>query len=562
MEKYLTKFDACLCAFLALAFSSSFNYIHNGDCAIDGVYLLSAFAFFVFLIGINAAIRREIVLFYKHNTNESSFGKSFCNCFFESKKSLFKTALLIFICWLPVLLVLYPGTFINDTWGQLQQFMAFIDGGSLHRNVLSDHHPFFDTLLIGSIIVPFSKFTGAWHVAIFLYVLLQAFITSLVFSYSVKYVYEKLNIGRVVSIGILAFYCIVPVYATSVQTVSKDALFSWIYVLFFVFFMEIVRTDGNALNGKLFFIKFLLVIVFCIMTKKVGFYVVIGSILTLLISYFHNKKRIIISLVVAICMIGFILPVMRHTLGVHAGGMQEMFSIPFQQTARYVKYYPNDITLDEKNAIDKVLGFDNLVQRYDPISADPVKGYSQKGSKKDYLIYLKTWMAQGIRHPGVYIDSYNAMVSGWFSFHEYNPLMNMNWHNQLDPNKIPEWVPKRNNFSDWTATTYEKTYDTIYRNPFITIFLCYGFYAALIPSFMLATTLRASKQKDIKYWLVAVPMILSIVLGCWLAPVSIHFEGRRYLYPITYTVPLIISWCFYFYKNEVDKHGKCYNEVK
>ena len=493
----------------------------------------------------------KLLLYYKNEITNCSSIKSVCDFLFESKYNLLKTGLLIFVCWLPVLIALYPGTFINDTWGQLEQFMSFIDGGQLHRHVLSDHHPFFDTLFMGSFIIPLVKLTGAWHAVIFAYVLIQSFITSLAFAYSVIYIYKKLNLGRLITLVILFFYCIMPMYAASAQTVSKDALFSWIYVLFFVFFMEIVRTNGNVLADRSFLVKFIAAIVFCILTKKVGFYVVSVSIFILLISRLNNKKKLAICLIVTLCMMGLVMPGIRHILGVHSGGLQEMFSIPFQQTARYVKYHPDDITTNERVVIDKVLGFNDLAQRYNPISADPVKGYSQKGSQKDYLNYLRVWAIQGSRHPGTYIDGFNAMTSGWFSFYEYNPLMNMSWHNQLDPNKIPEWVPVRNDFSEWTASSYQKAYDMTYRNPFFTIFLSYGFYASIIPAFMIATVLRKRRKTSVKYWLVTIPMVVSIILGCWLAPVSIDFEGRRYLYPIIYTIPLIIAWSLFFYKNEI-----------
>ncbi len=545
------KIDIFLCAFLALAFTSSSRYIKTGDCEIDGVYVLSSLVFFISLLGINFLIRKGIVCYFESNMGAHPKLARFSELFFESKNSLLKTAFLIFLCWLPILFILYPGTFINDTWGELQQFMAFTDGGRLHRHVLSDHHPFFDTLVMGSVIIPVAKLTGAWHVAIFLYVLLQAFLTSLAFSYSVIYIYRKLDIGRIVTGALLGFYCIMPMYAASAQTVSKDALFSWIYVFFFVFFIEIVRTDGQVLHEKSFFLKFLLLIILCILTKKVGFYVVGGSLFILLVSHLNNKKKIAIGFGVALFMMAAILPLTRSALGIRSGGLQEMLSIPFQQTARYVKNHPKDISPAEKEIIGKVLVFNDLPKRYNPIFSDPVKGYSQRGSKRDYLAYLRVWVAQGIRHPGTYVDAFNAMASGWFSFHEYKPLMNMGWHSQLDPKKIPEWVPERNPFSKWTATTYEKSYDMIYGNPFFMLLLSYGLYASLIPAFMLGTVFRRHRDTGIQYWLIGVPVALTIVLGCWLAPASIYSEGLRYLYPTLYTAPLMIAWCFFFYRNEV-----------
>ena len=550
MSVLIQKIDIFLCAFLALAFTSSSRYIKAGDCEIDGVYVLSSFVLFMSLLGINFLIRKGITCYFESNVEVHHRLVRFCELFFESKHGLMKTAFLIFLCWLPVLLILYPGTFINDTWGELQQFMAFTDGGRLHRHVLSDHHPFFDTLVMGSIIIPVAKLTGAWHVAIFLYVLLQSLFTSLAFAYSIIYIYRKLMIGRVVTVLILAFYCVMPMYAASVQTVSKDALFSWIYVFFFIFFIEVVRTNGQVLQEKSFFLKFLLFIILCILTKKVGFYVIGGSLFILLVSRLINKKRIAISFGVALFMMVAFLPVSRSILGVHSGGMQEMFSIPFQQTARYVKNHPNEISPTEKEVIGKVLIFNDLPKRYNPIFADPVKGYSQRGSKTDYFNYLRVWAVQGLRHPGTYVDAFNAMASGWFSFHEYKPLMNMGWHSQLNPKKIPEWVPERNPFSKWTATTYEKAYDMIYSNPFFMLLLSYGLYASLIPAFMMGTIFRKHRKKEIPYWIVGAPVLLTIVLGCWLSPVSIYSEGLRYLYPTLYTCPLMIAWCFFFYKNE------------
>lgn len=146
------------------------------------------------------------------------------------------------------------------------------------------------------------------------------------------------------------------------------------------------------------------------------------------------------------------------------------------------------------------------------------------------------------------------MLSGWFSFNEYNPLMNMEWHNQLDPRLIPGWVPIRGNFFTITANNFQTIFNEIYKIPFFTVFLSYVFYAALVPGFLTISVFRKHRRGDIQYWLIFIPMISSIVLGCWLAPVSVHFEGRRYLYPIVYTLPLLISWSLFIYKHESEEN--------
>ncbi len=290
--------------------------------------------------------------------------------------------------------------------------------------------------------------------------------------------------------------------------------------------------------------------------KKVGMYVVLFSFISLLFAELDYKRYIKVIIVTLIIFATGIMPLTRHMLGARPGGIQEMFSIPFQQTARYVKYHSKDITLYEKTVLSKVLPYDALAKRYNPLNTDCVKEYRPQAHTKDYIKYLKVWAVQLFRHPYTYMQAFQAMSSGWFSFYEYNPLMNMNWHNQLNKKIIPDWVPIRSGFAKKTADAVQNAYHNIYSTPVGRFFLCYGLYATLLPAFALATSLRNWKKQSVKYYLVLIPVLLSIALGCWLAPVSIHFEGRRYLYPLTYTAPLLLGWCMYIYQTEMAKTKK------
>ena len=59
---------------------------------------------------------------------------------------------------------------------------------------------------------------------------------------------------------------------------------------------------------------------------------------------------------------------------------KEMFSLPFQQTARYVKEYGDEIPGEEREVIAKVLDYDSLAEIYEPMTADPVKTTYRSGS--------------------------------------------------------------------------------------------------------------------------------------------------------------------------------------
>lgn len=49
------------------------------------------------------------------------------------------------------------------------------------------------------------------------------------------------------------------------------------------------------------------------------------------------------------------------------------------------------------------------------MSADPVKGYHQRGKTLDYVKYLRVWAAQLVRRPYTYMEAFQAMLSGYYS---------------------------------------------------------------------------------------------------------------------------------------------------
>ena len=549
----ISKTDCIFCIILALAFSASPYYIRTGSCSFNLEFVITAVYMFAFFLFFNISARTVLYNYFSAWQNELQNGSllSRFRYLLEGKNAIYILGIIMLLFWLPLLIALYPGTLINDTWGQLQQFIMWIKTDGIAQSILSDHHPLFDTFVMGLMIVPIVELTGNWHVAIFTYVIMQAILTSLSFSYSILYVRAKLELDEKCVFLIFLLYCALPIYATSVQTVSKDALFSWIFVLFFVYFMEVVRSEGNALNNQKFFYIILLLSVFCALAKKVAMYVIIFSFMASILAGINNRRKVLVIIATIVTLMISIMPAIFRVANIQTGGIQEMFSMPFQQTARYVKYHPQDITQREMAVLSKVLDYPNLAKKYNITNADPVKDYYQKARSIEYWEYLKVWFVQFFRHPFTYVEAFNAMVSGWFSFSEYNPLMTMNWHSQLNNNIIPHWVPVRPAFASFTANALEKAYHSLYNIPIFGLFLSYGFYAAIFPAFVLSTTLRTWRGTYVKFYLVSVPMVLSIILGCWLAPVSIHFEGRRYLYPVTYTAPLLLAWCIYVYQSEI-----------
>lgn len=538
VSENISLLDIIFILIVSICFTLSNDLINDRHLSFS-LNLLGKYIGFVLLFTVMTFVFRLIL---SKLSKKEDYTNKIIDKIMENKKRLFIIAIIIFICWLPVLTMLYPGTCINDTWGQLTSVIKLKNG----QWSMSAHHPVFDTIFMSTIILPIVYKFGNWHFAIFVYVLVQAIITSFVFSYSLIYAKEKLKLNNIIIMLFLLIYILCPIYVTSVQTVSKDALSAWIYVLFIIQYIEIIRTHGDCLhNTKNAIIHHIITIIFCILTKKIETYVILFSYIPLLIVYIRKIKYLLLPFLTTIFISFIFLPIINLTFNITESGKQEMYSLPFQMTARYVKYNDKKVTEEEKEVIDKVLNYDELSTFYHPNNSDPVKKYSQKGKDSDYIDYLKVWLKQGLKDPIMYLKATGCQIAGWFSTFEYKPLINMDHHTQIDNYNIPESAAIRNDISNKTYTVYNNIYDFIYKIPLFRIFLSYGFYATFLPMFIVLTLLKNRKYNLL---LCCIPLILSIIIGLYLAPVSINLEGLRYLYPVTYSLPILLMLVSYSYK--------------
>lgn len=545
--------DYIVCLILALGLAAAPYYINTGSCTLSLTYFVTVIIVFLTLLIISTVIRNLLVRDAKSRRYNSQYLTRW-NRLLDNKYAVIWLMLIILLLWSPVIISLYPGTLINDTWGQLSEYIQYFNIGGIYNGRLSDHHPFIDTLIMGTMITPFGEKLHNWQLGFFIYTIIQVILTSFSFALSIVYSFKKLKVRASYLLVMCLSYGLCPVFPISAQTISKDALFSSIYVLFILMFIEIIRTQGEYLSNYKYMILLIVVASLCIITKKVGLYIISISLLStiIFIPKFKVRSSVVLGMVllISVGLVGGI----KSSLNVLPGGKQEMLSVPFQQSARYMLEHRNDVTKKEYRAINKLIDVKTAVEKYDPINADPVKGYADRGTTLEFKNYLVSWYQEGTRHPRAYIAAFNAMVSGWFSFEEYLPLTNMSWHTQLNPGLMPEKASIRPKIFNSTSNVVQSVNDNLYHNSILQLFLSYAFYASIIPAFIIATLFRNWHSETLKYyWLSAIPLILSIILGCWLAPLSISFEGRRYLYPVIYTLPIMVILCLSMYQNKYEK---------
>lgn len=117
-------------------------------------------------------------------------------------------ALILFLCWLPVFLAVYPGFFAYDATDELQEVLT---GQYVTR------HPLLHVLMLGKTVSGIQKLTGSYNIGIGVYVLVQMAGMAMLLGWTIQQL--RTRAGRVCG---LLFYGLFPVIPMYVLCTSKD----------------------------------------------------------------------------------------------------------------------------------------------------------------------------------------------------------------------------------------------------------------------------------------------------------------------------------------------------
>ena len=137
-------------------------------------------------------------------------------------------------------------------------------------------------------------------------------------------------------------------------------------------FAQIVMDKEEKTKDRMFLFKFFLSMIGICFWRNNGIYVVIISFIVLLISKTMKSYKKSVAFMLALIMLlyygmnAWVYPM----LNVQKGSTREMLSLPFQQTARYLRDNPQDVTEDEKKIISAVLDYEKIPELYNPNIAD------------------------------------------------------------------------------------------------------------------------------------------------------------------------------------------------
>ena len=345
------------------------------------------------------------------------------------RKTFFITAGLVFLAWIPYLIIMFPGIISPDAGDEIAQLLGRKDYCWTENTVilenpdflLNNSHPVFYTLVLGAVVL-FGRIIGSYNWAMELYCVAQSALFAMAIAYFLTYMRE-LGISKKVYTGCMFFFAFNPLFAMWSVTVVKDTSFAFLMLLVVVGLLKVIRDKTEKINKNCVFLMISLLLF--MLTRNNGIYLLVLLMLCALPVFWKQKKQLkkmllVLAIPALIFQVG-IQGILFPAFGIAKGSKREMLAIPAQQLARTIKEH-NDFSEEEEAIIMAVFDgkgdktVEQFVARYEPDFGDPTKNcYDRYTTTKEMLSMLGVWIKGFFRHPGTYVEAFLNVNYGWFS---------------------------------------------------------------------------------------------------------------------------------------------------
>ena len=236
-----------------------------------------------------------------------------------------------------------------------------------------------------------------------------------------------------------------------------------------------------------------------------GIYV---AVLTLIILAIYKRKEFlylgVLLLFVLTTYIGYD-KVLLPALKIPAGSVREQLSVPFQQTARYVKEHEKEISEEEKEKIDKVLGYDT------------------------FLLHPATYLEATLNNTYGY---FYPDTSNWYIY------SGKNYNKLITEDNLVNYHYNKLSFLRTVLSGYGIMFPYL---PVVGLLSNIGFSAMALLTIIVY--LLCSNEK--KYIIAMLPSFLSLLI-CFISPANTYF---RYSMPFVFLIPFYTSYVYLMLRN-------------
>lgn len=446
----------------------------------------------------------------------------------------------ILILWLPYIISFYPVILSPDPSYQIKQYFGIPNKYSDYSVMIdpsvtiTNHHPVIHTLLLGTCL-KLGNMIGSDNLGLFMYSIIQILILSSVLAFTLYYM-KKINTPFKYRIFSLLVYSLVPMFPLYAMGAVKDVIFTSLMILYILLIYHLVK---NKIDLKLkHILGILLLLILIVLFRNNGFHIILLSFPFLLLTERTNFKKLLLIFILFLTFNYSYNNIILPSFKVTPSSIRETLSIPFQQTARYVKY--NELTKEEYAIYDKVLDMSDLSKRYKPEISDPVKNkYNKYTTNEELKEYFEYWFKDLTKDPVTYIDAtvnntygyFYPFKTNWYIYYKYDTrIVKDGFHYHYNTLKTSRDI----------LSSFGEIFPYI---PIIGLISNIGFNTWIL-MFLTTYLIYKKKLKGIVY---LIPSYV-VLLICVASPANTYF---RYAMPYIFAMPLTISLFIDYVKGDL-----------
>lgn len=451
--------------------------------------------------------------------------------------------LTLLILYIPYYITFYPGIFMGDTPDIIAQGFNLPESTSGYLYLinpeitLNQHHPVIHTLFLHACIVAGHTLFQSWSIGIFLYSMIQAISFFAAYAYVIRTL-DDLKISKKWQVLALLYFIISPRVQNYVFLISKDTFYIAFLLCYLCHLIFVIKGDFQKKQ-----MIWLMAIGIGMITLRndAKYLIVVSSIITACLC--KQKTIKIVSLIMAcstICFSSIYGSILTNQFQLTSPSKREMLSVPFQQTARYVRDLPEEVTEEEKSSIKRILNYEDLADIYDPERSDTVKStFNEQATTEDLKSYFYTWFTMFLKHPEIYIQ---ATINNYYDyFYPFGRLAgryttaysaeNMGVVEQLCSSI--DFTVSRNEPFHAVRTLLFESYDFLFYIPILSLMLTPAAYTWTLIFYYTYYMVKREKERVAFLTIFIISLLICLVGPCngW------YF---RYLMPIHVCLPAAI----------------------
>lgn len=423
----------------------------------------------------------------------------------------------------------YPAQICSDSLNQIKQVIY---------GDYSNHHPVYQTWLIGLFYKLGMSWFGEINAAVATYTVFQILFISAAYAFMIS-TFIKAGSKKLFAVFWLVWFLVTPCHIIFSFTLWKDSLYAAVVCFFTVTLFRIYKNTG----GKIFnyILLFLSGAGFCLLRSNgLPAFILLMAIYAVicLISKKKEDRHIIICCIAALVTAVVLKYPVLKTMNIPQADTVEMLSIPVQQITR-IAVEKDDFTDSEREVLEQIASVERLKEQYNPKVYDYARDVIRYEGDQTYISShpvqcFGTWFTIVMRHPVIAAKAWIDQTSGYWNPSDYY------WMKWWDGVCEEEGLYLKVNSpkADEIFHSYVELFTS--ENSILTLSYNVGLHVWIIVFFAVYSVFQ--KRRD---HIIALP-VLTLVATLLIA--TLMHDEFRFGYPVYTCLPVIVFSCL-GYKN-------------